>query len=221
MVMYARRRGGRLCAHHAAMSAASAASHTNLEHRMTLTLRLPAARIAIVALTTTLGISPAFAEETICNGTIGPVALDNIFVPDGASCVLDRTRANGNLVIGTGAILQASSIRINGSVQAEGAMQVQIGGGSTVGGSVQIVQGHSATLNKLRVSGDILLDSNVGALKATANVVGGNLQVFQNEGGVLLRNNRIDGNLQCKANTPAPRGSGNVATSKEDQCARL
>lgn len=187
---------------------------------MSRTSRFPSARIALLALAT-LGTTPAFAEETVCNGTIGPVALDNIFVPDGATCVLDRTRANGNLVIGTGATLQATSIRINGSVQAEGARQVQIGGTSTVGGSVQLVQGHAATLNKVRVSGDILLDSNTGSLKATTNVVGGNLQVFQNEGGVLLRNNRIDGNLQCKANAPAPRGSGNIAASKEDQCARL
>lgn len=187
---------------------------------MTPTPRLPAARMALFALVT-LGAMPAFAEETICDGTIGQVALDNIFVPDGATCVLDRTRANGNLVIGTGATLQATSVRINGSVQAEGARHVQIGGSSTVGGSVQIVQGHSATLNKVRVSGDILLDDNNGPLKAVANVVGGNVQVFQNQGGVLLRNNRIDGNLQCKANTPAPRGSGNVAASKEDQCARL
>jgi hypothetical protein len=187
---------------------------------MNLTARFPTARIAVIALAA-FGAAPAFAEETICTGTIGPVSLDNIFVPDGATCVLDRTRANGNLVIGTGATLQATSVRINGSVQAEGASHVQVGGSSTVGGSVQIVQGHSATLNKVRVSGDILLDSNHGALKAVANVVGGNLQVFQNEGGVLLRNNRIDGNLQCKANAPAPRGSGNVAASKEDQCARL
>lgn len=187
---------------------------------MNLTTRFPTARIAVIALAA-FGVAPAFAEETLCTGTIGPVSLDNIFVPDGATCVLDRTRANGNLVIGTGATLQATSVRINGSVQAEGARHVQIGGSSTVGGSVQIVQGHSATLNKVRVSGDILLDDNNGPLKAVANVVGGNVQVFHNEGGVLLRNNRIDGNLQCKANTPAPRGSGNVAASKEDQCARL
>lgn len=187
---------------------------------MNLIARFPTARIAVIALAAFAAAS-ASAEETVCNGTIGPVALDNIFVPDGATCVLDRTRANGNLVIGTGATLQATSVRINGSVQAEGASHVLMGGSSTVGGSVQIVQGHSATLNKVRVSGDILLDSNAGSLKATANVVGGNLQVFQNTGGVLLRNNRIDGNLQCKANAPAPRGSGNVAASKEDQCARL
>jgi hypothetical protein len=204
--------------HHAAFTLRGFLKQT--EHCMNLDTRFPAARIALMAFIV-LGATPAFAEETICDGAIGPVALDNIFVPDGATCTLDRTRANGNLVIGTGATLQATSVRINGSVQAEGARHVQMGGSSTVGGSVQIVQGHSATLGKVRVSGDILLDSNAGPLKAKGNVVGGNLQVFQNEGGVLLRNNRIDGNLQCKANTPAPRGSGNVAASKEDQCARL
>jgi hypothetical protein len=34
--------------------------------------------------------------------------------------------------------------------------------------------------------------------------------------------NRVDGNLQCKVNRPAPEGGGNVVHgNKEDQCARL
>jgi hypothetical protein len=52
--------------------------------------------------------------------------------------------------------------------------------------------------------------------------VGGSVQVFQNKGGVRLARNRIDGNLQCKENRPAPTGGGNVVQgNKEDQCARL
>jgi len=48
------------------------------------------------------------------------------------------------------------------------------------------------------------------------------VQAFQNRGGVTISRNRIDGNLQCKANRPAPRGGGNiVGGNKEDQCARL
>ena len=37
-----------------------------------------------------------------------------------------------------------------------------------------------------------------------------------------IYDNRVDGNLQCKSNTPAPKGWGNrVSGDKEGQCARL
>ena len=40
--------------------------------------------------------------------------------------------------------------------------------------------------------------------------------------GILAqREDRIDGNLQCKENLPAPAGGGNTAALKEDQCAAL
>ncbi len=172
---------------------------------------------ALVALAT----SSAWAEEFRCTGSVGAVALDNIFVPDGASCTLDRTRANGSIVVGTGASLVARSVSINGNLQAEGARAVSVLGHSTFGGSVQLVQGNSATIERARIKGDILFDENTGPLAASGNTVGGNVQAFKNFGGVTLRNNRIGGNLQCKENIPAPTGGGNQASSKEDQCERL
>jgi hypothetical protein len=48
------------------------------------------------------------------------------------------------------------------------------------------------------------------------------VQAFSNSGGVVIRSNHIDGNLQCKENNPAPTGGGNtVEGNKEDQCRRL
>jgi hypothetical protein len=166
-------------------------------------------------------VLPAAADEYQCTGRVGAVALDNIFVPDGARCVLDRTRAKGNVVVGTGATLSATSVSINGNLQAEGAADVRVGGNSTFGGSVQVVQGGSASISRARINGDLYFDENVGPLSASSNVVGGNLQAFKNLAGVALTSNRIKGNLQCKENIPAPTGSGNTAASKEDQCARL
>jgi len=61
-----------------------------------------------------------------------------------------------------------------------------------------------------------------GAFTFDRNVVGSDVQVFTNRGTIAINGNRIDGNLQCKENTPAPTGSGNVVQgNKEDQCARL
>ncbi len=163
----------------------------------------------------------SLADEVQCTGTLGAVSVDNIFVPDGASCVLDHTRANGSVVVGRGATLNASGVSINGNVQAEGAANVVVRANSMVGGSVQIVQGVAARIAHTRVNGDVYFDANVGLVKANFNRIGGNLQAFQNAGGVTVNSNTINGNLQCKENLPAPTGSGNIAASKEDQCESL
>jgi len=179
-------------------------------------LTLSAAAVALL-----MAAAPAAAEERICTGRIGAVYLDNIFVPDGASCVLDGTRAKGNIVVGTGAELSARSVSINGNLQGEGAESVRVYGRSSFGGSVQLVQGGTASIEYARINGDILFDENTGPMNANNNTVGGNLQAFKNMGGVTLNRNTMKGNLQCKENIPAPTGTGNKAASKEDQCKRL
>jgi len=163
----------------------------------------------------------AVAEERVCRGTIGAVKLDNIRVPDGGSCTLNGTRANGSVVVGTGASLTATAVRINGNVQAQGARSVQVRGDSFVGGSVQIVQGRAATIKRVSIIGDLLFDENNRFLEAIGNRIGGNLLAFENTGGVSIVGNVIDGNLQCKGNAPAPTGGGNQASSKQDQCKKL
>jgi hypothetical protein len=168
-----------------------------------------------------LGSQAVFAEETICVGHIGAQSLDNIFVPDGATCYLTGTRANGTLQVGTNASLIARDININGNLQAEGANQVTVSGRSFVGGSVQIVQGMSANISGTTMKGDLFFYKNASAVQANSNMIGGNLQAFENFGGTTLNANVIKGNMQCKENVPAPVGSGNRASSKEDQCASL
>jgi len=44
----------------------------------------------------------------------------------------------------------------------------------------------------------------------TSNLVNGEVQSFTNRGKQTISRNRIDGNLQCKENVPAPTGSGNI-----------
>jgi hypothetical protein len=177
--------------------------------------------MSAVAFSAMLASAPAMAEEFSCTGAVGAVAMDNLFVPDGATCVLDRTRMNGNVVVGRGATLRATSVSINGNLQAEGAAFVGVAGYSSVGGSVQIVQGGGASIERARIKGDLQFESNNGAIAAAANTVGGSLQAFQNIGGLTFNNNRMNGNMQCKENVPAPTGNGNRSPSKEDQCSRL
>lgn len=169
-----------------------------------------------------LGHAPvSFAEETVCTGTIGPVTLDNIVVPNEQTCTLNGTRAQGTVLVLNGATLSTSGVRVNGNIQADGARAVYLNPGSFVGGNVQIKQGGSARLDRAIVDGDVQLESNRGPLRATRNDIGGNMQVFQNTGGVTLLKNLIAENLQCKENSPPPIGGGNSAGSKQDQCASL
>ena len=163
----------------------------------------------------------AIAEERICTGTIGPRQLDVIRVPDNATCTLNGTRANGSVLVGRGASLQANNVRINGNVQAEGALQVTLGAGSQVGGSVQIKQGGGASITGPRINGDMQFDENVLPIAASDNTIGGNLQAVKNFGGLAFYRNIIASGFECKENAPAPVGGGNSASSKVDQCAGL
>ena len=72
-----------------------------------------------------------------------------------------------------------------------------------VGGSIQLKQG--------------------GAINLRTNTVGGDIKLFTNTYGTkTVYTNTVGGNLQCKENTPAPVGSGNIVKgNKEDQCRRL
>ena len=129
---------------------------------------------------------------------------------------------SGHHHVASNATLKASAVTVKGNVQAEGARSVQVMAGSTVDGSVQVVQGRGAKIVDSTIGADILFDTDRARVTAARNDVGGNVQAFANTGGVVISRNTIDGNLQCKENTPAPTGGSNiVGGSKEDQCAAL
>jgi hypothetical protein len=158
--------------------------------------------LAVVAITAAaFTVAPAFAEERTCRGALGAVTVDNLRVPQGATCKLTGTRVQGTLQVGRGATLKAVRIRVVGNIQAEGAAVVNVVS-SKIGGSIQVVQGRSSTLIRNRVNHDV--------------------QYFENRGVISVTGNRIDGNLQCKENRRRPVGGGNAVQGvKEDQCARL
>jgi hypothetical protein len=158
---------------------------------------LAIASVAAAAFT----VAPALAEERSCRGSMGAVTVDNLRVPQGATCRLNGTRVKGTLQVQRGATLNASRIRVVGNVQAEGAANVNVVL-SRIGGSIQVVQGRNSTFNR--------------------NFVNHDVQYVANRGVIAISRNRIEGNLQCKENRRRPIGGGNrVQGVKEDQCARL
>jgi hypothetical protein len=187
--------------------------------------RLIPALATMLALTFVMFMStptPTLAEERACRGSIGARTVDNLRVPQGATCTLNGTYVKGTIKIERNATLFAYAVRVIGNVQAENARKVVIASKSRVGGSVQIVDGGVAKVRDSRINGNILFDDNNGRNVVLRNVVGSDVQAFQNTGGVRIYDNRIDGNLQCKANSPRPVGGGNiVGGNKEDQCRKF
>jgi hypothetical protein len=165
------------------------------------------ATLPIVGASLLLGAAPAQADDTTCNGTIGAVSLDgNVIVPEGAICKLVGTRVDGNVHVESGATLKAKGVHIGGNVQAEHHERVVVkaltGGRSHVDGSIQLKQG--------------------GGGKVAKTDVGSDIQLFTNSGLFVVKNNHVEGNLQCKSNNPKPTGGNNVVQgNKEDQCRDL
>jgi len=103
---------------------------------------------ALVAATAALAAAPsAFAEERSCRGTLGAITVDNLRVPQGATCTLNGTRVKGTVKVERAATLHATGIRVIGNVQAGGAARVNLKA-SNVGGSIQVVQGCQATVDR-------------------------------------------------------------------------
>ncbi len=185
-------------------------------------LRLLILSALLGALLAAAAPAAVLAEERTCRGTLGAITVDNLRVPKGATCELHGTRVKGTIKVGTNAVLRAFGVRVVGNVQGENLKRVAVRDNSRVGGSVQVVQSGYVIVLDSRINGDILVDENDRRNNIRRNVVGGNIQAFQNTGGVEIYRNRVDGNLQCKANKPKPVGANNVVQgNKEDQCRNL
>jgi hypothetical protein len=166
----------------------------------------------------------AQAEERTCRGTIGSTMVDNLRVPQGASCTLNGTKVEGTVKVERNATLVANTIRVKGNLQSEGFKNITLRQNSVVVGSVQLengLDGGSGRVLNSKVNGDLQFFSNDARMIARGNTLLANFQANQNTGGLVIENNRIAENLQCQSNNPPPTGGGNTAGDKEGQCARL
>ncbi|WP_207956973.1 hypothetical protein [Rubrobacter tropicus] len=171
-----------------------------------------------------MAASAAQAEERVCRGTIGGATVDNLRVPQGATCTLNGTKVEGTVKVERSARLFANGIRVKGNVQSEGFQAIYLRQGSVVVGSVQLengLRGGNGQVLNSRINGDLQFFSNSARMVARGNTILANFQANQNDGGLVIQNNRISQNLQCQSNNPAPVGSGNTAGDKEGQCTRV
>jgi hypothetical protein len=169
-------------------------------------------------------VPAALAEERVRRGTIGRAAVDNLRVPQGASCTLNGTRVQGTIKVENSANLVANGVRVIGNVQSEGFRSITLREGSRIGGSVQLkngLDGGSGKVISSRINGNLQFETNEATMTARNSTTLANLQAVGNTGGVVLTNNTIAENLQCKEDSPPPTGGGNRAGDKGDQCAAL
>ncbi len=98
----------------------------------------------------------------------------------------------GNVIVASGARLEASGVSVDGNVQADGQAAVTVDGDSFVGGDVQVENGAAASVSSSDIDGNIQIEPNAGAIIVTDNIVGGDIQVNANTGG----GNTVAGNKE-------------------------
>jgi len=128
----------------------------------------------------------AQAEERVCRGTIGATTVDNLLVPQGATCTLNGTRVEGTVKVERNSTLTASGIRVKGNVQSEGFKNITLRQNSVVVGSVQLengLDGGSGRMLNSKVNGDLQFFFNDARMVARGNTILANFQANQNTGG--------------------------------------
>lgn len=162
---------------------------------------------------------PARADDTSCDGWIGSDTVDGLVVPQGDTCILAGTSVQGNIFVEEWGTLLATGVSVDGNIQARGAFRVEVGGDSSVGGSIQVFRSRQADIQAVEINGNLQLNDNWSSLSASDNRINGDLQAFDNRGGLWIAGNTIGGNLQCRSNDPPPEGRDNVVGGNmEDQC---
>jgi hypothetical protein len=144
--------------------------------------------------------------------------VTDVFVPRGASCILNGTRVRGNVQVAFDATLTATNARIDGSIQAEDARAVNAAGGTIVQGDVQAKRRTVVSVENSTIRGNLQVEEFGAALVAADSRVGGNLQVAKADRATLTRVS-VTGDVQLGENGGALRAEllqveGNMQVEK-------
>lgn len=161
--------------------------------------------------------TPVFADDKRCTTTLTRGTFENVIVPWGECVLTGSVVVKGNIKQ-TGGSLVVDGIPVGGNVQAEGGRYTKVLG-ANVEGDVQIKKTKGlAQVAWSEIDGDVQVEEKKnGNIRIVGNDVREDVQVWKNTGGtlILIKNNDIGGNLQCKENTPNPTQFGNTASDIE------
>lgn len=159
-------------------------------------------------------VTPISTDENFdCRGTVSGT-FANVFVPTGATCRLQGSTVNGNVLARERSRLYVSNTRVAGNIDGVEAKVVQVKGGS-LEGSIQIADGSSpGEVGAAVYGGTVLSQGNIQVIKmntgtiriADVRLVKGNIKVEENAigSGLEVVRNRVAQNIQVNKN----RGGG-------------
>lgn len=153
------------------------------------------------------GAGATTTDPGSCDGTLGAITVEEVNVPDGATCVLQGTRVEGNVFVRTGSSLQTAGVHIDGNVQAEDAARVHTRAGTFVGGDIQVKRG-GVRVEDTTIDGNLQVEEGAASLEAAHATIGGDLQLKKAGSGVI-RASRIGGNVQLEENGGSLSASDN------------
>lgn len=168
-------------------------------------------------------VPTASAEDFDCPPSRGAEIVDGNIIVVG-DCTLDGTLVKGNVFLQSNGDLRTEAATIIGNIQTDGAERVRVDV-TSVNGDIQLTGVDGTSRSEVidsMIGGTLNIEDNAAEFLLEGNVVGSDLKANFNDGGVDIRDNDIDGNLQCQGNEPPPTGGGNVVGgNKEDQCENL
>jgi hypothetical protein len=147
-------------------------------------------------------------RPTDCSTTINAGVLDNVVVPDGATCTLNGTNVTGSIKVGTGSSLFTNAATVGGNVQGTDAPQTVIMLDTNIGQSVHIEQavgritiGNAGCAVDPIVGIDVHLANNHGLIALCYLSVGNNMILQGNTRTMGIFHNDIGNNLIVQENT--------------------
>ena len=166
-------------------------------------------------------------DDYDCDGVPSFIRFQNVFVRDGAACLLDGVTVEGNVQVESGGSLELSDSVVEGNVQSDEGLEITILM-TEVGGDIQVKETRpqgSVLISSNTVDGSIEIEENDTVVDVTGNEVRSDLEFFENVAASAhtIANNRVGQNLECEENQPDPiAGGGNtVGGDREDQCENL
>lgn len=176
-----------------------------------------------------LGMPAPAGAAYECNGSVaGGTIKQSVVVPSNASCFLTEVVVRGGITVEAGGILGTRSSEIRGSVILSNHQEFALHA-TEVRGSVTATGGTFATFVTpgTEIRGNLTFVGNSGShVSVSGATVRGSVTINDNTTSVTMEvvNNRIDVDLSCANNSPAPTNlnqPNTVGGVASGQCAGL
>ncbi|ANV84214.1 hypothetical protein AWQ21_07370 [Picosynechococcus sp. PCC 7003] len=83
------------------------------------------------------GFRPVLAQATQCKGSLGAIAIGDLEVPSGATCILRQTTVRGDIIVQPRGTLIANGAVIQGNIWAKQALSLNLNAATQVAGIIE------------------------------------------------------------------------------------